>query len=100
MGFLSNQNFVEYLTVKNGESCLSVIRLEDESLGDLGDLVLEVFDSRAPPEGCVLLLGSTFFLHKVGVTAYAATWTSLVEMLKNKWKGVMVCLLIPIIRED
>jgi hypothetical protein len=76
-----------------------VIRLEDESLGDLGDLVLEVFDSRAPPEGRVLLFGSTFILHEVGVTAYAAAWTSLVEMLKNKWKDVRVCLLIPIIRE-
>jgi hypothetical protein len=76
------------------------MRLEDALLGDLRDLVLEVFDGRTPPEGSGLLFGSASFLHKVSVTAYAMAWTSLVEMLKNKWKGVKVRPLIPIIRVD
>jgi hypothetical protein len=64
--FISDQNFVEYLPGVNGNSCLSVIRLEDASLKDLGELALEVFDGRAPQEGSALLIGSAFFLHRAG----------------------------------
>jgi hypothetical protein len=68
--------------------------------GDLKDLVLEAFDGRTLPEGSALLFGSASFLHKVGVKAYAMAWTLLVEILKNKWKGVKVYPLISIIRVD
>jgi hypothetical protein len=98
--FISDQNFVEYMPGVKGNLCLSVIRMEDATLPDLGDLALKVFDGHAPQAGSALLIGSASFLHRAGLSAYALAWTSLVETLSNKWKSVKVCPLIPIIRED
>jgi hypothetical protein len=45
-----------------------VVRLEDASLEDLMDIVLEIFDGMLLPEGSVFLFGSDSYLHRAGVT--------------------------------
>jgi hypothetical protein len=69
--FVSDQNFVESLPGTTDGSCSNVVRLQDVSLGDLMDLVLEIFKGCYLLEDSVVLFGSASYLHRIGVMAYA-----------------------------
>jgi hypothetical protein len=93
----SDQNFISGFS-GDGSSCVSVCRLENCSLVELTDMVVEVLEGINLKPGTVILMGSTTHLHRVGVSMYAGDWASCVERLEQKWGGgVHVCPLIPLL---
>ena len=97
---LSDQNFVPVWPGTVPEGCVSIIRVDNPTLIELSEFFDEIFGNTVLPEGTVLLVGSTSYLHRVGVGAYAREWTRLVGESGRRWPGVRVGPLIPIIRED
>ena len=96
---LSDQNFVTVWNSEKGE-CIPVIRIENGTLHELVDFVMEVFDRDPPPSGSFILLGSPSYLHKVGTQSFCHGWSKVVCRLNKKWPNVNVGPLIPIIRES
>ena len=95
---VSDQNFVSALSGK--ESCVPVCRLEDASLMELADLVIEILDRHTVPPGTLFLLNSTSYLSKVGSTKYAYDWIEACRRLNGRWQQVKVGPLPPVLRED
>jgi hypothetical protein len=60
-------------------------------------MVMEVLEGISLKPGTLILLGSTTHLHRVGVSMYAGEWASCVEKLEQKWGGVHVCPLVPLL---
>jgi hypothetical protein len=96
----SDQNFLPVLGGNNGTNCMGVVRLEDAKLGDLTNLVLEVFEKHALHPGSVILIGSATHLFQEGVTSYASSWLGTLSRLNARFKNINVCPLIPILRDD
>jgi hypothetical protein len=82
----TDQNFVSALH-GNEESCIGICRIENCSLMELADLVVEVFDGTNLKPGTVVLLGSVSHLHRVGVSLYARDWVTCITRLEKKWGG-------------
>ncbi len=79
----SDQNFISGFS-GDGISCVSVCRLENCSLVELTDMVVEVLEGINLKPGTLILMGSTTHLHRVGVSMYAGDWASCVERLEQK----------------
>jgi len=72
--FLSDQNMDPVAGGNCTESPVATIRMENASLADLGDLLLEVFDGRGILKpGSVVLANSLSHLATVGSAKYAGT---------------------------
>jgi hypothetical protein len=79
---LSDQNFLP--TLNGGESCVSIIRLEDSSLEEIVDLTIEILDRSHVPTGTIFLLCSASHLNNVGSSIYAADWCTSVAKFSAK----------------
>jgi hypothetical protein len=95
----SDQNFVSGLAgdVKN---CIGILRMESCMLDELGDMVFETLEGVNLRPGTVLLIGSASHLHRVGVSLYARDWNSCVAKIEQKWGGIQICPLVPILSES
>jgi hypothetical protein len=82
----TDQNFISGFS-GDGSSCVSVCRVENCSLTELTDMVIEVLEGISLKPGTLILMGSTTHLHRVGVSMYAGEWASCVEKLEQKWGG-------------
>jgi hypothetical protein len=96
----SDQNFPPSLGGGTGSNCVAVARLEDAKLGDLTNLILEIFEKSGPHPGSVLLIGSASHLFHEGVTSYASGWLCTLSRLNAKLKNVNICPLVPVLRDD
>ena len=95
----SDQNFLPILS--KGSSCISITRLEDESLDELVvDLATEILYRQSIPVGSLLLLGSASHLHNVGTSIYAVDWCSAVAKVSAQLRNIKTLPLIPILREN
>ena len=92
----TDQNFMSAL---KGDStcCMGIFRLESCSLVELTDMVVEVLEGVSLRPGTVILLGSASHLHRVGVSIYARDWVTCISRLEQKWGGVQICPVIPIL---
>ena len=95
---VSDQNFVSNIAA--GKNCVSVVRLESGSLGELTDLVIELFENQKFPPGSVICLGSASHLHKVGLTVYTMDWNRCLDTLTKRIGGIQICPLIPVITDN
>jgi len=93
---ISDQNFPSNLS-GNEKNCFAVVRIEDASLAELGNLYLELFDKVNLPEGSVVLIGSASHLSRVGASSYAYDWVELLNRLSHRTKDLNICPLIPIV---
>ena len=85
---VSDQNFVSNIAA--GKNCISVVRLESGSLGELTDLVIELFENQKFPPGSVICLGSASHLHKVGLTVYTMDWNRCLDTLTKRIGGIQI----------
>ena len=95
---VADQNFVSNIAA--GKNCVSMVRLEGGNLGELTDLVIELFENQKFPPGSVICLGSVSHLHKVGLMVYAMDWNKCLDTLTKRIGGIQVCPLIPVISDD
>jgi hypothetical protein len=72
--FIDQKTFFVSKLKGDGESCVSVFRLENASLTELMDIMFEAIDSSSVRLGTVILMGSTSHLYRVGVSLYAREW--------------------------
>jgi hypothetical protein len=94
----ADQNFVS--TLSGGKSCLAIVRLEDASIPELGELAHEILDRLNPPAGTLFMFGSASHLLNVGTTIYTQEWCSLVDRMSNRYPDARIIPLAPVIMED
>jgi len=83
------------------DSCTATIRLENSSLSELGDILIEIFEGKqALRAGSVVLIGSFSHLAMVGAGKYANEWCKLVGRITKKFTGIQVCPMIPILSDN
>jgi hypothetical protein len=92
----SDQNFVPSLSCSNGE-CINIVRVENESILELADIAQEMFGSVTFPEGSILMFGSGSHLGRSGTSIYARDWSEVVALSTDRWHGIRVCPLIPLL---
>jgi hypothetical protein len=97
--FFSDQNFVSRLEGV-GQSCLTVVRMEDATLSELYELSRELFGNVKFLEGSVFLYGSSSYLSRVGTGVSASDWLSVISHVSGTWPGIRVCPLIPLINSE
>ena len=68
---LADQSFPANLPTGGDGECLRILRLEDASLSDLTDILLESLKPFAVPAGSVILIHSLSHMASVGPAAYA-----------------------------
>jgi hypothetical protein len=95
---LSDQNFVSKFC-GDTESCIVVARMENASLDELCDFLLEILDGAKLPHGSIILLGSVTHLHRFGTGIFARDWLRCVHRLESRFGGSQICPLTPVIRE-
>jgi hypothetical protein len=95
---ITDQNFMP--TLSGGDSCVSIIRLENCSLDELTELTCEIFERNSVPAGSLFLLNSTSHLNSVGSSIYAIDWCSAIAKLNSRIRNVKILPLTPVIRED
>ena len=95
---IADQNFVP--TIMSNNSCISVARMEDATLSDLGTFALELFERNRPPSGSIFMFGSATHLARHGSTLYARDWTTLIARIKNTWADIQILPLFPIPQEN
>ncbi len=96
---LTDQNFVPKFH-GDTESCIIVARVENASLNELCDFLLEVMEGAKLPHGSIILLGSVTHLHRFGTSIFATDWVRCVHRLESRFGDSQICPLTPIIRED
>ena len=80
--------------------CLKSVRIEDGDLGEITDLVMDMFSGTSMTSGTIILLGSvTSMLHK-GNSSYVFDWLACAKKITSKWVNVKVCPLIPVWNES
>jgi len=67
---LADQNMPPLVPSAN-VTCPAVIRVEEGSVGELGDSLCSLLGEYTLPEGSVIAIGSLSYLQKAGITAYA-----------------------------
>jgi len=92
----TDQNFPSTLS-GNKDNCLAVMRMEDASLAELADLVIEVLTGSKIPTGTVLLIGSGSHLFRVGASAYAYDWIEMLSIVGSRFKGIRIIPAIPVV---
>jgi hypothetical protein len=95
---IGDQNFVSTLSGKN--SCVPIIRLEDGSLEEMFDLIIEIFDRTPLPPGSHFLVGSVSYLSQVGTGKYCQEWQKMFQAISNRWRQATTGPLFPILRES
>jgi hypothetical protein len=80
-----------------GGGCIKTIRVEDGSLSELTDLLIE-FSTYAGglPHNTVVLLGSVSSMLHHGSNGYIFDWLSCAAKITTKWYTTKVCPLIPL----
>jgi hypothetical protein len=95
----ADQNFVPFLS-GGSDNCIAVCRSENASLSELAELSIEILEKNALQQGTTIIYGSGSHLFKVGTSQYATDWILLTNRCAQKWPGVNICPLIPIIRSN
>jgi hypothetical protein len=95
----SDQNFLPFLS-GGPSSCIGIVRGENFSLGELGDIAAEILDKKLLLPGSVLLFGSASHLYKVGASNYINDWIQLVNRCSQRWPCINICPLVPVCRTD
>jgi hypothetical protein len=81
---LSDQNFPAVLPVNSTEQCFKIIRIENGSLLELVDELLNMIGNRRVPAGSIVLLHSPTHLANVGLTAYVADLLRATKMIQDR----------------
>jgi lysophospholipase L1-like esterase len=92
----TDQSFPPVLKGSSTGPCIRVLRLEDGTLGELADLVAEVFGPMGIPPDAVLMMGSASHLLKAGSSCYAGAWVECTVGLQKKFPNLQILPLIPI----
>ena len=80
--------------------CLKSVRIEDGDLGEIMDLVMDMFSGTSMTSGTIILLGLvTSMLHK-GSSGYVFDWLACTKKITSNWVNVKVCPLIPVWNES
>jgi hypothetical protein len=95
----SDQNFLPFLS-GGPSSCIGIVRGENFSLGELGDIAAEILDKKLLLPDSVLLFGSSSHLYKVGASNYINDWIQLVNRCSQRWPCINICPLVPVCRTD
>ena len=95
---VSDQNFMPIFPSK--DTCFPIIRLEDGTLDELSNLVLEVLEKQVVPPGTLFLISSVSYLAKVGTTIYCQEWVRVCSKLTSHWLQIKIGPLPPMIKED
>jgi hypothetical protein len=94
--FFTDQNFVPAIS-NNNEMCVNIVRIENASLLELFEIAVEIFGNTVFPEGSIFLFGTASYLGRVGTSLYASDWCQVVALSLERWRGIRVCPLIPLI---
>jgi hypothetical protein len=94
----SDQNF-NSTWGEDGDNCIGIFRVENCSLTELTDMIMEVLDNITLRPGTVLLVGSVSSLHRHGTSIYAGDWVACTTRIEQRWSGVQVCPLTPLLYE-
>jgi hypothetical protein len=82
---LSDQNFPGVLPMVSG-NCLSIIRLEQGKIDELGDLLIKILPKGGLPRGTVIVVGSLSQLQKENVSGYATACVKIVKRFDSFFK--------------
>jgi hypothetical protein len=96
---VSDQNFVPVWPGAGEGGCIPILRIENASLHELADVLMEAFEGCSFPDGSTVLMGSASYLHRVGTGQYAREWVQCVNRMGRKWPNCRVGPLIPIFQE-
>jgi hypothetical protein len=66
------------------ENCLKILRVENGSIQDLGDVLISMVGQRRIPAGSIILVLSVAHLGNVGLEAYIADHLALEQKIKTK----------------
>jgi len=83
---LTDQNFAPVLPSTQGR-CPAIIRMEDGSLGELGDSLCTLLGEFTLPEGSIIAISSMSHLQRVGLTCYADKLVSECRRFRNLLQG-------------
>jgi len=89
--FLTDQNMPPMLPSSGGH-CPIIIRIEDASLGALGDTLCSMLGDFALPEGSVLAISSMTHLMRTGVAVYTDRLVSECRRFTSFFKNKVVIL--------
>jgi len=84
---LSDQNYFATVPGKAGKKCMNIVRIENASLTELAETLIEIMENKKMSPGTCILLGSLSHLARVGASIYAEEWRAVVHMLNNRWGG-------------
>ena len=88
---LSDQNFPAVLPAGSDGECVKIIRVEDGSLTELIDFLLEITVGFTIPAGSVAVLASASHLAAVGPEAYAADFVKAAKTVRTSFgEGIIV----------
>ena len=93
---LSDQNFPPNLYCPLEGQCAAVIRIEDASLSELVDIVIEIFPDGLP-NSTIILLGSGTHLLRTGSAGYARAWVECNARLASLSSSSQICPLPPML---
>jgi hypothetical protein len=79
------KNFPGVLPTVSGK-CLSIIRLEQGKLDELGDLLIRILPKGVLPRGTTVLVGSLSHLQKENVSGYATACVKIVKRFDGYFK--------------
>jgi hypothetical protein len=82
---LSDQNFPGVLPTISGK-CLSIVRLEQGKMEELGDLLIKILPKGGLPRGSIVLVGSLSQLQKENVAGYATACVKIVKRFDGFFK--------------
>jgi len=98
---VSDQNFPANLSgAGTTKTCVACIRIESASIAELDEIFSEIFTGTAIPRGTTVCVGSASHLHRVGPTIYATDWTVLCQNFAQKFPGVNLCPLVPVLSDE
>jgi hypothetical protein len=82
---LTDQNFSGVLPNISGK-CLSIVRLEQGKIDELGDLLLKILPKGGLPRGTIVVVGSLSHLQKENVSGYATACVKIVKRFDGFFK--------------
>jgi len=96
-----DQNFPAVLFSEDKKPCISVMRIEDGTMREIGFAVWDLLDGISLPKGSLIMVGSVSDLNSQGVDGYAdelaRTMRVLREKLANSGNNVQVVALPPVL---
>jgi hypothetical protein len=95
---VTDQNFPAVLFSADRGQCISIVRVEDRSIRDIGFSIADLLDGRQLPRGSTILVGSVSDLGWQGLVGYADELSRTVRILKEKMgTDVQVAVCPPIL---